>query len=1232
MQFDSGFQRTLDRIRGIAESERHKGLLFERLMQAYFLKDPLYRDRFSSVSLWTEWAGGRAGFDRTDTGIDLVAEERDGGYCAIQCKCYAPGTRIMKGHLDSFISASARDPFTARIVVDTGDEWGRTAVKTVEVVKPACTVLRFRDLAGQTFDWPDLIREEPEALRYRSAPYELRPHQRQAVDDVLAGLAVRGRGKLVMACGTGKTFTALRIAEAAARVGGRVLYLVPSISLFAQTMREWATQKAVPHRYVGICSDTRAGRTDEDATMQELEIPVATDPDRIAAALGDGGSGAMIVVFCTYHSLEIVARAQDGGAPPFDLVLCDEAHRTTGVDRPSDRTSPFVLVHDGDRVRAAKRLYMTATPRIYTEGAKTKAASHDAEVFSMDDEATYGPELHRLPFSRAVDQDLLSDYKVVILALAEQHFGGILEADAATGGASEINITDAAKIVGCWRALQKRRGVGDGDGSLDGEAERPLTRAIAFANTIRDSRRLEAHWDRIVEQAIKRLPEPERTGALRCETRHVDGKHHALERRERIDWLKGESPGACRILSNARCLSEGIDVPALDAVFFMAPRKSQVEIVQAVGRAMRKAPGKRYGYIVLPVAIPPGMSAEKALNDNKRFGAVWGVLRALRSHDDRFDAEINRIDLNKNPTDRIIVDIDVPGGQIELGLPPLHLPPGAIYAKIVDKCGDRKYWETWANDIADIFARLVERLNGLLANPANEALVEWFGGFHEELRVSINEAVTREAAIDMVAQHILTRPVFDALFDNYDFASGNPVARALEELRGDFGEFGLENEIRDMERFYESVRRRARGLDNSEARQRVLKELYENFFRTAVKKQADRLGIVYTPTEVVDFILSSADHVLREEFGRGLTDEGVNVLDPFTGTGLFLARLLQLPAADPGRGPATQVQGGTACKRDRAARLLHRGRQHRGGVPGAAKRASQTRTLRRNRADRHLQPEHAARRVPQAVPAGQQRARRAPRAPPDTGDRRQSALVGRTAEFGRRQPQRGLPRAEEARGRYLRRPLHRDPQEQPLRHLQDGDPLGLGPDRRARGDRDRGQRVMDRRERGLGSTRVSGGGVLVHSRGEPAGEPADARRALPPRGRKGLRAGIAGAGGDHDPRAEPQGRARRMPHPVPRHRRLPDAEEQTPQAARLGLGRRDRRLARDHARPPPRLDRAACPGVPGALPGGLKGGQGGEGGRHGVQACLLHSWVCLLDLQVRVTGKARAVRCPRRRA
>ena len=911
---NNGFQRALDHIRSVSETEAQKGRLFERLMKAYFGEDPLYQERFSRVWLWKEWvphfneaearraaenpeSGPPHRFDLTDTGIDLVAEERDGGWCAIQCKCYAPGTRIAKGHLDSFVSASAREPFTARIFVDTGDSWGPNALKTLRGLKPACIVLRFGDLASRPFDWPDLVSRHPEELRYAGKPFKLRPHQREALDDVLAGFRDRDRGKLIMACGTGKTFTALRIAEAVAKTGGRVLYLVPSISLFAQSMREWATQKALPHRYVGICSDTRAGKHHEDASVLELEIPVTTDPARISGALRETRPGFMTVVFCTYHSLPIVESAQEAGAPPFDLVLCDEAHRTTGVDRPGDRASPFVLVHDGDRIRANKRLYMTATPRIYTESSKSKAARHDVDVFSMDEKATYGPEFHRLPFSRAIERNLLSDYQVVIFAVAETGVETALQAHLSHSHGSEINITDAAKIVGCWRALQGRRAGRTNGAPASGETARPLARAIAFANTILDSKRLEAHWDRVVAEAIAMLPDERREGALRCWTRHVDGQHNALERKGRIDWLKGREDGVCRILSNARCLSEGVDVPALDAVFFMAARKSPVEIVQAVGRVMRKAEGKKYGYIVLPVAIPPGVAPEKALNDNKRFAAVWGVLRALRSHDDRFDAEINRIDLNERKPDRIIIDgdIDIDGdNQLPLDFPPLDLSPDAIFAKIVERCGDRKYWETWAKDIADIFARLVERIARLLGNPENEALQEWFEGFHVELRTSINESVTESAAIEMIAQHILTLPVFEALFEGYDFGSGNPIAMALNELRGDFGEFGLENEIRDMAPFYESVRRRAQGLDNSAARQQVLKELYEHFFKIAIKKQAERLGIVYTPAEVVDFILRSAHHVLREEFGKGLTDAGVHVLDPFTGTGIFLARLLQL--------------------------------------------------------------------------------------------------------------------------------------------------------------------------------------------------------------------------------------------------------------------------------------------------------------------------------------------------
>ena len=151
------------------------------------------------------------------------------------------------------------------------------------------------------------------------------------------------------------------------------------------------------------------------------------------------------------------------------------------------------------------------------------------------------------------------------------------------------------------------------------------------------------HWSGVIESAIERLPEDQRPANFTCETDHVDGKTNALQRKKRLEWLKGnQTDGVCRILSNARCLSEGIDVPALDAVLFMSPRNSHVDIVQAVGRVMRKAEGKTYGYIVLPVAIPAGTDPAHALNDNKRFASVWNVLRALRSHDDRLNAEIRR--------------------------------------------------------------------------------------------------------------------------------------------------------------------------------------------------------------------------------------------------------------------------------------------------------------------------------------------------------------------------------------------------------------------------------------------------------------------------------------------------------------------------------------------------------------------------------------------------------------
>ena len=888
----SGFQSALAYIREKAQSEHHKGKLFERLMQKYFSVDPVYKDRFSEVWLWSEWAEHRTDFDAVDIGIDLVAEEREGGYCAIQCKCYAPETRITKGHLDSFLGAASPEPFTSKIVVDTGGEWGENARRIIEPHGETCTVLRSSDLENSPINWPDLSLQAPEELDSREIVFNLRDYQQEAFDDAIEGFSDADRGKLIMACGTGKTFTALRIAEEIAGVGGRVLYLVPSIGLFSQTMREWAEQKVIPHRYVGICSDTQAGKVDEDASILELEIPVTTKLSNISKALNATKQDVMTVVFCTYHSLPLVEEVQEIGAPAFDIIICDEAHRTTGIERQDGSTSHFNLVHDENRIRANKRLYMTATSRLYTEGAKAKALRYDRAVFSMDDEETYGPEFHRLPFSKAVDSGILSDYKVVVLTISGQDADPALQRYISMGG-GEIPIDDATKIIGCWRALQNPESKQSDEGEIQ-----PLTRAIAFTNRIKDSKALEYHWDNIIENAIQQMPEDSHPREFKCQVQHVDGTTNALNRKRRIEWLKGNDEGVCRILSNARCLSEGIDVPALDAVLFMDSRKSHVDIVQAVGRVMRKAEGKDYGYIVLPIAIRKYEDPAYVLNNTDRFSVMWDVLRALRSHDDRLDAEINKIDLNTKKPERIIfTGIDgadpsntLNGEQLYLDL---GISPSDIYTTIVDKCGDRRYWENWAKDVADIFNRLVERIENLLENPENDALRERFDDFHLELKRTINTSITQNNAIDMMAQHILTKPVFDALFENYDFSARNPMASALDNLQNDFAEFGLEIETRDLEGFYESVRMRAQGIDNSEGRQKVLSELYENFFVTALRKEADRLGIVYTPVEVVDFILHSANEILQDEFGRSLSDDGVHVLDPFTGTGTFIARLLQ---------------------------------------------------------------------------------------------------------------------------------------------------------------------------------------------------------------------------------------------------------------------------------------------------------------------------------------------------
>ena len=953
-----------------APSNSERGTKFEQLMVRYFELDPLLSQQYEKVWRWIDWPGRKG---KPDTGIDLVARERDTGeYTAIQCKFYEPTHTLAKGDIDSFFTASGKTPFSNRVIISTTDRWGKNAEDALEGQSIPVQRIGLAEIAESPIDW-DIAwpKGELQVNLTEAKRHEPRLHQQSAIDAVFAGFeAGNDRGKLIMACGTGKTFTALKIAERAALENGgnaRILFAVPSISLLSQTLREWTAQTQLDLRAFAVCSDTKVSRSAEDFNIHDVAIPVTTDPVKLAEEMAHRKRArGLTVVFTTYQSLPAVAKAQELGVDPFDLVICDEAHRTTGVTLFGEDDSNFVRVHDAEFLKAARRLYMTATPRIFDETVKDKAEEHSAELTSMDDETVYGPEFHRLSFGAAVERGLLTDYKVIVLTVDESLMAAPLQ-DQLAGVHSELRLDDASKIIGCWNGLAKRAGeTPEGTGFAPGEA--PMRRAVAFAKDIAASKQVAEVFPTVVDAYRDLLENSENDGGtvdstnldLTCSVRHVDGTFNALQRNEQLSWLKAPIPeGEARILTNARCLSEGVDVPALDAVMFLNPRNSVVDVVQSVGRVMRKSDGKDYGYIILPVAVPAGVSPSEALSNNTRFKVVWQVLNALRAHDDRFNAMVNSIALNATTNkkdgkgnDRLLgghigplVEVgesfdnngnsnsgsgsgsgggggngadgtgsgdgsaqgvadgtntsgDGGGMATQMALFSLSEWQEAIYAKIVDKVGTRAYWEDWAGDVSDIAAAQITRINALLAG-ANSAVAEEFERFLTGLRDNLNDSISRDDAISMLSQHLITKPVFDALFAEHDFASHNPVSRVMQSMVDTLGDSGLEAETASLDGFYASVRVRATEVTSAEGKQKVIAELYERFFKIGFKKQSDALGIVYTPVEIVDFILRAADAALRDSFGRGLTDEDVHVLDPFTGTGTFVTRLLQSGLINP---------------------------------------------------------------------------------------------------------------------------------------------------------------------------------------------------------------------------------------------------------------------------------------------------------------------------------------------
>lgn len=940
----TNFTQILNKFRKESFSEREKGYKFEKLIKAWFKTDSRYSNKLSEVWLWEEFPA-KKDFGGKDLGIDLVAKTDIGDYWAIQCKCYDEKAVINKEDVDSFLATSSRtfvDPYTfqttvfrERIWVSTTNHWGANAEESIQNQNPKVTRIGLVELETSPVDWDKLL-EGKKGNEAKLAGKQLMEHQLTAISKASEYYKSHDRGKLIMACGTGKTYTSLKMMETLLHGKGLVLFMVPSIALLGQTLNAWTFDAAKPIKAICICSDAKASRKaskdfdDNFESIVDLALPASTDAKSVMKQLlAYQDYDGLVVVFSTYQSVDAVSAAQqevlkatNNTYGKFDFIVCDEAHRTTGVKISDANESSFTKIHSNENVQGEKRLYMTATPRLYGESAKVKASEKDLILCSMDDESLYGKEIHRVNFSYAVQNGLLTDYKVLVLTVSENDLPDNLVEDIKNGEKKELNYNDTTKLIGVINGLSKA--IRGDEGATWNADPRMMRRAVAFCSSIGNienpgtSKNI-AHVLPLVSQKYNdSLEEAQREHVVHIQTKHVDGSMNSQARNEILAWLKDEAedPQECRVVTNVRCLSEGVDVPALDAVLFLAARNSQVDVVQSVGRVMRnfrkgQADEKKYGYIIIPIVVPMGVSPEEALNDNARFKVVWDILNALRSHDDRFNAEINQIALNKKKDGRVIAggaglsNVSVIPGHDEVDTvhlsdqevaQQLNLRFGdelreGIYAKLVEKCGDRLYWENWAKEVGMIARTFIERISALILKEGK--LKDEFEDFVKGLRKNLNPSVTNGQAIEMLAQHMITRPVFDALFEDYHFVKNNAVSRSMQMMIELLEYEGFDKDTVVLKKFYDSVRTNVGKIDNLEGKQTIIKNLYEKFFKGAFPLTVDQLGIVYTPVECVDFIIHSVNDILKKEFDTSLTEENVHILDPFVGTGTFITRLLQ---------------------------------------------------------------------------------------------------------------------------------------------------------------------------------------------------------------------------------------------------------------------------------------------------------------------------------------------------
>ncbi len=925
MQEISAYELIKEKLHAIP-NQRHKGSLFEKISK-HFLLEHDSANEYESIDLWYDWElRGK----ECDKGIDIVITTSNKEYIAVQCKFHQNSISYndISPFLTQLLSGVGEVRFKKGIIISTSNLTSE-ALKAIEQIRSTGMGIDIDEITEEDFiysriDWEkfDPTKTEDEIpLCDKKKP---RAHQQEAINATKEYFSdpKNARGKLIMACGTGKTYTSLKIMEA---LDPKItLFLVPSIALLSQTFREYAQEKSEPFYASIVCSDDKTGESknedNDDIKFSELPIKASTRLEDILSTYEKAQKeNKRFIIFSTYQSALRIKEAQEAGLNGIDLIICDEAHRTVGAmysTNERDDKNAFTLCHSDENIKATKRLYMTATPKVYSESSKAKAKESDNVIYSMDDAQTFGEEIYTLNFERAIALDLLTDYKVIILAVRSENLSGVtnsvnkkisqLEAKGTKLDKKLINNEFVCKIVGTHKGLAKQDLIAlddknKEDNDLKSKKDTFVSqRAISFCKSIQTSKNIKDSFETIMECYDEELKKKSFKN-LEIKIDHVDGTMNCKERLEKLENLNTFKPNTCKVLSNARCLSEGVDVPALDSVIFFDGKSAMVDIIQAVGRVMRKAKNKKRGYIILPIALTESEieNLDEAVK-NTNFQNIWKVLKALRSHDTslvdeatfREKIKIFGSDDESNPDDEEELQKDKTEHQNDpkeaqktlfdaIFLKDLA---NAVYNVMPTKLGDRNYWENFAKKTGNIAKTLNNRLKELFGkNP------EIFDNFLTSLRDNIHQSIKEEEALDMIVSHIITKPIFDAIFgDNIK----NPIAKALDKMVLKLSDLGLEGETKDLKNLYESVKTEAARAKSQKSQQELIKNLYNTFFKEAFRKQSEKLGIVYTPIEVVDFILRATNGILKKHFNTDFNDKNITIFDPFTGTGSFIARLL----------------------------------------------------------------------------------------------------------------------------------------------------------------------------------------------------------------------------------------------------------------------------------------------------------------------------------------------------